>query len=132
VSPVTRPAGWWTGNVVKYDTIVALPQVEELKPGMSAEVEVVLAQHEDVLTIPTGAVVETRKGLACWVLAPAGPERRSLVLGDHSDMFVVVESGLKDGEQVVLNPLAYIEEAQAEAAATLARTESQESGTPRD
>ena len=35
VSPVTRPAGWWTGNVVKYDTIIELPSVAGLKPGMS-------------------------------------------------------------------------------------------------
>ena len=28
-----------------YDTIVELPSVEGLKPGMSAEVEVIMAQH---------------------------------------------------------------------------------------
>ena len=49
VATVTRPAGWWTGNVVKYDTIIELPSDERLKPGMSAEVEVVLATHHDVL-----------------------------------------------------------------------------------
>ena len=35
---VARPAGWWTGNVVKYDAIVSLPSTPGLKPGMSAEV----------------------------------------------------------------------------------------------
>ena len=25
VASVTRPAGWWTGNVVKYDTVIELP-----------------------------------------------------------------------------------------------------------
>ncbi len=46
VASVTRPAGWWTGNVVKYDTIIKLPSVPGLKPGMSADVEVILDRHE--------------------------------------------------------------------------------------
>lgn len=103
VSPVTRPAGWWTGNVVKYDTIIELPSVEGLKPGMSAEVEVILDQHPDVLTIPVAAVVETEAGACCWVKTAEGHQRRALQLGDSNDSFIVVEAGLKEGEDVVLN-----------------------------
>jgi HlyD family secretion protein len=122
VSPVTRPAGWWTGNVVKYDTIVELPPMEGLKPGMSVKVEVLLAHHEQVLTIPTSAVLESRQGHACWVQTPQGVERRALQLGDHSDMSIVVEAGVTEGERVVLDPLADVEEAQTEAAMTLQET----------
>ncbi|MEM9589567.1 MAG: hypothetical protein AAGA03_19950, partial [Planctomycetota bacterium] len=43
VASVAQPAGWWTGNVVKYDTIIKLPETPGLKPGMSAAVEIVLA-----------------------------------------------------------------------------------------
>ena len=73
VAPVTRPAGWWTGNVVKYDTIVELPSVEGLKPGMSAEVEVIMDRHEDVLTIPVAAVVETRRETSVGSRRPRDP-----------------------------------------------------------
>ena len=114
VSPVTRPAGWWTGNVVKYDTIIELPSVEGLKPGMSAEVEVILDRYTDVLTIPVAAVVETPEGDFCWVKTVEGAKRRSLQLGDTNDSFIVVKAGLKEGEEVVLNPLALVEEAQEE------------------
>jgi len=113
VSPVTRPAGWWTGNVVKYDTIIRLPSVPGLKPGMSAEVEVVLARHENVLTIPVAAIVETAQGDFCWVKTAKGvKQRRTLQLGDTNDNFIVVKAGLKEGDEVVLDPLASIEEAQ--------------------
>jgi len=112
VALVTRPAGWWTGNVVKYDTIVKLPSVEGLKPGMSAEVEVIMARHEDVLTIPVAAVVETAEGDFCWVKTADGAQRRSLGLGDSDDQFIVVETGIEEGDEVVLDPLASIEEAQ--------------------
>ena len=115
VATVARPAGWWTGNVVKYDTIIELPSIEGLKPGMSAEVEVVIARHEDVLTIPVAAVLETDSATLCWVKTPGGIERRPLKLGDSNDVFIVVHDGLREGDQVVLNPLAYIEEAQLEA-----------------
>jgi HlyD family secretion protein len=114
VASVTKPAGWWTGNVVKYDTIIELPPVDGLKPGMSAEVEVIVDRHEDVLTIPVAAVVETAKGEFCWVRTDDGIERRSLTLGDTDDSFIVAENGLKEGDEVVLNPLAVIEEAQTE------------------
>lgn len=114
VASVTSPAGWWTGNMVKYDTIIQLPSVPGLKPGMSAEVEVIIARHEDVLMVPVAAVIETDAGYFCWVQTDEGSQRRSLQLGDSNDVFIVVEDGLHEGDQVVLNPLAFIEEAQTE------------------
>ena len=111
VASTAQPAGWWTGNIVKYDAIVGLPSGEGLKPGMSAEVEVTLDQHEDVLTIPVVAVVETDDGYFCWVGTPEEAGRRSLRLGDGNDVSIVVEKGLQEGEQVVLNPGDFIEEA---------------------
>ena len=113
VASVTRPAGWWTGNVVKYDTIIELPSVEGLKPGMSAEVEVIMDRHEDVLMIPVAAVVEAVEGDFCWVKTAEEVRRRQLQLGDTDDEFVVVEAGVEEGDEVVLNPVAFIEEAQS-------------------
>ena len=116
VASVAKPAGWWTGNVVKYDTIVDLPQVEGLKPGMSVEVEVVIARHDDQLLIPTAAVLEISGGHVCWVKKGDDVERRVLQLGYANELFLAVVAGLDEGEDVVLDPLANIEEAQEEAA----------------
>jgi HlyD family secretion protein len=117
VATVTRPAGWWTGNVVKYDTIIELPPEEGLKPGMSAEVDVLLAEYEDVLLIPVAAVVETDAGAYCWVKTPTGPQRRPLKLGDNDEVSIIVEAGVDEGDEVILNPLALVEEAQHDALA---------------
>ena len=119
VASVTRPAGWWTGNVVKYDTIIELPAAERLKPGMSAEVEVIMARHEDVITIPIAAVVETDEGEFCWVKTAKGTKRRALKLGDTNHVSILVEEGVQEGDEVILNPLAHIKEAQDEALRTL-------------
>jgi len=130
VSPVTRPAGWWTGNVVKYDTIIELPSVEGLKPGMSAEVEVIMDRYIDVLTIPVAAVVETAEGDFCWVKTAEGIKRRSLKLGDTNDSFIVVKAGLNEGDEVVLNPLAFIEEAQNEVLRSIEEEKPREMESP--
>jgi len=106
VASVAKPAGWWTGNAVTYDTLIGLPSSPSLRPGMSAEVEVTIARYDDVLTIPVAAVVESAEGPTCLVRTADDAQRRKLVLGDSNTIFTVVESGLQAGEQVVLNPTA--------------------------
>jgi len=109
VASVAKPAGWWTGNEVKYDALVALPPVPGLRPGMSAEVEILVAQYDDVLKIPVAAVVEGDEASYCWVKTRQGIQRRSLKLGDSNGVFTVVQSGLAEGESVVLHPLGLAE-----------------------
>lgn len=130
VASVTRPAGWWTGNVVKYDTVIELPSDAGLKPGMSAEVDVILAVHPDVLLIPVAAVVETEEGVFCWVQGALEPEKRLIELGDSNDVFIEVLAGLKEGEEVVLNPTTLLEEAEEDALTTL--EQNVDTSTPRE
>jgi HlyD family secretion protein len=129
IASVARPAGWWTGNVVKYDTIIQLPSVSGLRPGMSAEVEVIIARYEDVVSIPVAAVLETSSATLCWVKTPAGVERRVIELGDSNDVFIVVKAGLKVGDQVVLNPVGFVDEAQEEALKSIDESPTTQSGS---
>jgi multidrug efflux pump subunit AcrA (membrane-fusion protein) len=112
IAEVTRPAGWWTGNLVKYDTIIKLPQHPGLKPGMSAVVDIVLADHKDVLTVPVAAIIEGSGGLFCWVQTPEGVRKRVVRVGDTNDQFSIILDGLSESDEVVLNPLAFVDEAQ--------------------
>ncbi|MCP4890035.1 MAG: HlyD family efflux transporter periplasmic adaptor subunit [Planctomycetaceae bacterium] len=115
IAEVTKPAGWWTGNMVKYDTIIRLEPEPGLKPGMSAVVDIVLAEHTDILKVPVAAVIGTEEGFFCWVSNGEKVEMRKVDLGDTNDEFTVVKAGLKEGDQVVLNPTAFIEDAQRQA-----------------
>lgn len=130
VAAVTRPAGWWTGNVVKYDTIIELPADEGLKPGMSAEIDIILAVHEDVLTVPVAAVVETEEGNFCWVQSEPVPQKRLIELGDSNDVFIEVLAGLNEGDEVILNPTALINEAEEDARTTLSQRQNETAVPP--
>uniref|UniRef100_UPI003566DD14 efflux RND transporter periplasmic adaptor subunit n=1 Tax=Stieleria sp. TaxID=2795976 RepID=UPI003566DD14 len=122
VASVAQPTGWWTGNIVKYDCIIQLPSIAGLKPGMSAEVEVVMADYQDVLTVPVSAVLETETETLCWVMVDGKPQRRVITLGDSNDVFIIVEEGLREGEEVVLNPLSFVDQAQRAALSTIDET----------
>jgi HlyD family secretion protein len=107
VASITKPAGWWTGNQVRYDTVVSLPAQDGLRPGMSADVEITIDEHEDVLLIPVAAVVDQGDENYCWVLTPSGPQRQQIHLGDSNDVFSIVEQGLQEDAEVLLNPYAH-------------------------
>lgn len=116
LASVAKPASWWTGNVVKYDAIVSLPSDAGMRPGMSAEVEIELASYNDVVIVPAAACIETASGFACWVQIESGAQRRAIDVGDSSNMYLWVRDGMTTGEQVILDPLANVLEAQEEAA----------------
>lgn len=107
VASITKPAGWWTGNQVRYDTFIDLPIAKNQLPGMSAEVEINVADYTDVLQIPVAAVVDAPTGSFCWLKTNGGPKRVPIELGDSNESFHMVESGLDEGAEVYMNPAAF-------------------------
>lgn len=107
VASITKPAGWWTGNQVRYDTLVSLPSRPWLRPGGSAEVEIVVAEYTNEVLIPVAAIVQKDEQSWCWVQTSNGIRRRRIELGDSNDVFTIVKQGLKEGDQVALNPAAF-------------------------
>lgn len=105
VASVAKPASMWSGDEVKYDTLVEIPSGLGLKPGMSAEVEIIIAEYQDVLAIPVAAVFGTDENPICWVKTAKGTQRRPLKLGDSNDIFTIIKKGLKEGDEVILNPI---------------------------
>jgi multidrug efflux pump subunit AcrA (membrane-fusion protein) len=79
---------------------------------MSAIVDIVLAEHKDVLTVPVVAIVEGTSGTYCWVQHGDEIKKRAIRVGDTNDQFSVIHDGLQEGDSVLLNPLAFVEEAQ--------------------
>ncbi|MDL1959715.1 MAG: efflux RND transporter periplasmic adaptor subunit [Deltaproteobacteria bacterium] len=87
-------------RTVEVETVfVDLPGNEDLLPGYSADVEIVLDLREDVLRIPTEAVLEGNRVLVCR--ADGLIEGRIIEPGLSNWQFTEVMSGLEPGELIV-------------------------------
>jgi hypothetical protein len=107
-----EPTSFFSASVKEYATIVRIDgETEGLRPGMTAEVEILVAHLTDVLTLPVAAVVEQRGKYFCWVEQGDSTERRTLLLGMSNDQFVEVKDGVAVGDEVLLNPRAVVAEA---------------------
>ena len=73
---------------------------ESLLPGTSADVEVVLEAREDVLRVPTAALLQNERVL---VLSNGRLEERAVELGLRNWRHGEVVSGLETGERVVVS-----------------------------
>ncbi len=107
-----EPTSWFSGNIKEYATIIAIDGTAEgLRPGMTAECNVLVNELKDILFMPVAAVVEQRGEYLCWVQNGDKIEKRPLVLGDTNDQFVEIKDGVAEGENVILNPRTVVEEA---------------------
>jgi RND family efflux transporter MFP subunit len=113
--------GSLSSDVKVYDVIVTIDeQVDHLKPGMTAIVDINVDRHEDVIAVPVQAVMQEEDKTWCYVDGRHGLERRELKLGASSDSMVQIVEGLDAGERIVLNPttvtVAEPEESEADVA----------------
>ena len=96
-----------------YSTVVTIDQeVEQLKPGMTAVVQIHVDHLRDVLAIPVQAIMQISNKTWVYVQEKGRPTRRAVELGVTNDRFVQIQNGLSLGDQVVLNPTAIADSAQ--------------------
>lgn len=75
-----------------------------LRPGMSAQVEILVASLADVVYVPVQAVGYFGSDQVVYVSSGGSVERRVIEVGDFSDSFIEVVSGIEEGEEVLLLP----------------------------
>ncbi len=76
-----------------------------VKPGMSAMIDLNLVRREDILAIPHEAVISDRGQYDCYVLTAGNQiERRTIHVGKSTPELIEVAEGLKEGEEILLNP----------------------------
>ena len=95
---------WMNPDLKVYLTTIDIHEVRDwLKPGMSAKVEIMVKTLTNIVYIPLQAVSAAQGRQVCYVADGGAPEMRIIDVGDFNDEFIVVKSGLKDGEKVLLN-----------------------------
>ncbi len=106
ISVATQPeaAGFMSANIKEYATIVKIEgETRDLKPGMTAEVEILINELDDVVTVPVAAVAEVGGKFYSWKQTPRGPEKTLVALGSSNDKLIEIKDGLKEGDVVLLN-----------------------------
>lgn len=108
-----EPSNPFEGNAKEYTTLVRLAQEDSasFRPGMTAEVEILVAHESDALTLPVTSVVSQNGKYYAWASSDQGPERRELLIGLSNAEAVEIKDGLSEGERVVLNPRSVVKEA---------------------
>lgn len=108
VASVPSSTNWLNRDLKEYDAVVRITddvsKSGQLRPGLTAEVEIIVEQRADVLQIPIQSAVAVGPKRYVWIIEPEGIERRELVIGATNDRFVEVLDGVAKGERVVMNP----------------------------
>lgn len=103
-----------TSNVVTYEVIIEVNNKDlKLKPGMTANVEIITADKKGVLTVPNKALrfyvtdedgkTQRYKDKGVWVIKNGKPERIAVTIGISDDENTEIKSGaIKAGDKVIL------------------------------
>ena len=103
VAPLPNPAESWLNPDRKvYATTITLQDVPlTVRPGMSVQIEILVAELADAVLVPVQAVAGTADRPIAYL---ADGTQRPLVLGLTNDRFVEVRDGLAVGERIQLAP----------------------------
>ena len=105
-------------NVVTYDVVVQVENPElKLKPGMTANVSVIISTKKDVLKIPNAALrfkpsekitpESEKKGAGVWIPEKDDSKRVPVSLGISNGSYTELITGdLKEGQEVIVESLA--------------------------
>ncbi|WP_321348866.1 efflux RND transporter periplasmic adaptor subunit [uncultured Draconibacterium sp.] len=75
-----------------------------LKPAMSSNNEIILASEDEAVFVPLNAVVSENGEDFVYVSAHNNKQKTPITTGVENDEFVLVKSGLNEGDKVILNP----------------------------
>ncbi|HUI89074.1 MAG TPA: efflux RND transporter periplasmic adaptor subunit [Anaerolineales bacterium] len=99
-------AGVVTSGEVNFTVTVKLTDADsQVKPGMTAAVNIIVNQVKDQLLIPNQAVRLVNGNRVVYILVNDRPQQVEVNLGPSSDTMSVVSGGsLKVGDLIILNP----------------------------
>lgn len=92
----------------RFDLVVEVVDAKDadLRPEMTARVDVLLSERRGVVLAPVNAVFERDGAPVCHVVRTFGVDTRAVELGDSDGFFVEVRAGLRDGDRVALTDVS--------------------------
>lgn len=75
----------------------------KIKPAMTTNNEIIISTEPNVLVIPRAALFSEGAEQYVYLQEFGGPSIRKVEVGSLSDKFVVIKSGLQEGDRILLN-----------------------------
>jgi len=108
ISSVPMSGSWPNYDIKEYQVAIDLTgepdRVRLLRPGLTAEFEVVVEDRQDVLQVPIQSVVQIGKNYYSWILSDSTISRRQVTVGQSNETDLEILDGLADGIHVVMSP----------------------------
>lgn len=103
-----------TSNVVTYTVVIGIDNSDmKLKPGMTANVEIITAEEKGVMLVPNQALrfyiddsdkAKRYKDRGVWIIKNGHPERVTVKIGvSDDDNTQILESTLKIGDEIIVS-----------------------------
>ena len=111
VNEYPEPGSWFSSQVKEYATFIEIfDPPPMLRPGLTAEVRIHITEQDGVLQLPVQAIHEHGKKLYCMLRQEGGWKAREIEIGASNDKFVLVNNGIRENDQVAMNPRALLDE----------------------
>ncbi len=106
VAPLPDPTSFVNSNIKVYTTKVRIDGIaRQLRPGMTARVEILVTERDNAVTVPVEAILQYDGKDYVAVKRPDGAiEWREVTLGESNEVEVEVKQGINPGEHVAARP----------------------------
>jgi HlyD family secretion protein len=131
VAPLPDPGNFFSSDIKVYTTHIKIDDaLLGLRPGMTAQVEILVNRLENILSVPVQAILQYNG--KDHVTKKVGDRYVSteVQVGLSNEKFVQIIKGLADGDLVVLNPLSLMTEDEKREAFRSASKESKKEWGP--
>lgn len=97
---------WWANpdqRVYRAEITISNPN-EEMRPGMSCSLEIIIADLEDTIYLPVQCVLYHLGETICFIERDGEVEMRKVEIGLSSEKWIEIRSGMEEGEIALLSP----------------------------
>lgn len=106
IAPLPDAGSVWLNPDLKvYNTVINLEEdTRGLRNGMSCRAEIIVETYQDAIYVPVQAVARVEGEPTVFLVNGGDIEPRAVKIGRDNNRMIKIESGLKAGEEVLLNP----------------------------
>jgi uncharacterized membrane protein YgcG len=98
---------WMNPDLKVYATEIVIdePLPHDVKPGLSARAEIVIAKLQKVIAVPIQTVTTIDHRQVCYRTGPQGEAIPvNVTVGLYNDTLIEIKGGLNEGDVILLNP----------------------------